>query len=188
MSNQYATAQQYRDLVTGAPTQQYTDEQLDTYLKVATINVEQFTERIFIQQEYTEVFIGDGRDSHLVYQYPIASVTSVDQATIAISPAVVSYDPVRFQNTTQDLASGRLRMDGLDTSGITTWAADQKYTVVYVGGPAAVPDSVVHATALWAAELLSPDYAGPRDGSTAIIPMLTEQILELLEPIRRRRV
>jgi len=188
MPRQYATAAQYRDLVTGAPTRQYTDAQLDNYLQIATVNVEQFCERIFEQGTYTEVFVGDGRDSHLVYQYPVISVTSVDQDTIAISPVTVSYAVTRFMNTTQDLESGRLRMDGLDTSGITVWAADQKYTVVYEGGFVAVPPAVVHATALWCAELLRPDYAGPRTDSPDIIPMTTEQILELLEPIRRRRV
>lgn len=188
MPRQYATATEYRALATGAPTGQYNDEQLNNILQIATVNVEQFCERIFLQDTYTEVFLGNGTASWLLYEYPIISVTSVDQDSIAITPANVSYDPTRFILTSQDLRSGRLRMDGLDISGISAWAGDQKYTVVYEGGYATVPHAVAHATALWGAELLQPDYAGPRSDAPAIIPMLTEQILELLEPIRRRRV
>lgn len=188
MARQYATADEYRALKSGAPNQQYQDVELDSYLQVATANVEQFCERIFEQQTYTEDFVGTGRASHLVYQYPIISVTSATQNTLAISPVQTAYDTDRFLLTTQNLASGRLLMDGLSTDGTTTWSGDSRWSVVYEGGFAEIPPVVKHATLLWTSELLRPDYAGVRSDAPEIIPMTTEQILELLEPLRRRRL
>jgi hypothetical protein len=173
-------------MVTGAPTRQYTDAQLDYYLQVATANVEQWTERIFEQQTYTEVYRGDGYNTHLVYEYPIISVTSIKQDTISDVSVETIMDPTKLVLDDRNLSVGRIELDGFDE--VTTFSPSSLYTLVYEGGFATLPIAVKHATVLWAAELLRPDYAGVRSDAPEIVPLTTEQITELLGPLRRRRV
>lgn len=185
-NRQYATADDYRTMVTGAPTRQYNDAQLDYYLQVATANVEAWTERIFSQQTYMERFRGDGSTTRLVYQYPVISVTSLQEETIADVPVTTVMDESKLILDDLNLSVGRIQLDGYDT--ISSFAPSSLYELVYEGGFAALPIAVKHATVLWTAELLRPDYAGVRSDAPEIVPLTTEQITELLGPLRRRRV
>lgn len=185
-NRQYATADDYRAIASGAPHRQYSDAQLDYYLQVATANVEQWTERIFQQQTYTETFVGDGSATHLVYEYPIISVTSLQEDTIAASPVTTVMDETALVLSDRNLGSGRIELDGTDD--VSAFSPSALYTLSYSGGFVEIPIAVKHATCLWAAELLRPDYAGVRSDAPEIVPLTTEQITELLGPLRRRRV
>lgn len=185
---QYATVEDYRAMVTGAPTRQYTDAQVEYYLTVATAAVEQYTERIFSQETYTEKWRGDASNTHLVYQYPIISATSLEQDTIDTTPVNTAMDVSHLVLDDENVKIGRVELDSFDASGISSFSPSSLYTFVYEGGFAEIPLAVKHATALWCAELLRPDYAGVRDSAPEIIPMTTEQISELLAQYRRRRI
>jgi hypothetical protein len=184
-ARQHLTAQEFRAKPLGVSLKQFTDPQLDDFIQIATEAVEGFTERIFVKQSYTEKFVGDGSTTFLANNYPLVAVTSLSQATNAITPAVTTYDINRLLRTTANDACGRIALDGLGT--ITAFSGTSLYTLVYEAGYAAIPMTIKQATALWVAELMQPDYAGAGAG-VEVVPLTTEQIVELLTPHKRRRI
>lgn len=183
----YLTPAEFREKPFGIPLRQYSDEMLEDYIEIASANVDAFCERHFGQATYTEVFRGDGSNTHLVYQYPIISVTSLAEQTIEDTPVTSSY-PVStgLIRTTNNDSVGRIELNGLDD--ISAFSPANLYTLVYVGGYATIPAVVKHATALWVSELLKPDYGGAQETVPEIVPITNQQIADLLVPIRRRRI
>jgi hypothetical protein len=189
VARQYITADEYRARYVGSPQQgaKYNDAILETYIEIATANVEAFCERIFSEEEYTEVFRGDGSTTHLVYEYPIIDVATLTEATVETTSVTTTYDIDRLIRTTRNDSVGRIELDGLDDN-ITSFSPLSLYTLEYTGGFTELPVAVKHATALWVSELMRPDYF-PSDGrSPEVIPLTSEQIAELLIPLRRRRI
>lgn len=187
MGRKYVTPAEYRALVTGSPVRQYSDEVLNSYIEIATANVEAYTERVFEAINYTEVFRGDNSRTYLVLEYPIISITSLTQNTVANPPVSTAMDiSSRLVRTTDNNNMGRIELDGLDT--VTNFSAANLYTIVYRGGFESIPVTVKHATALWTSELMRPDYGGAQSRVPEIIPLTSEQIAEMLNPLRRRRL
>lgn len=188
MPRQYLTAEEFRTRkYFSMPNRQYDNAILDDYLQIATANVEAYCERIFTSQTYTEKFLGDGSTTHLVYQYPITAYTSLSKTTTGAAPVTTTYAVAKLIRHDINDGSGRVELDSASGEPFTNFSGDAIYTVIYTGGPTEMPVAVKHATGLWASELLRTDY-----GSTAqapeIVPMTSQQIVELLQPIRRRRV
>jgi hypothetical protein len=188
MARKYITPDEYRARFTGAPQRgaKYDDSTLNAYIEIATANVEQYTERCFEWTEWSETFRGDGTATWLAYQYPmqtsgdyvpvieVLTTTGTTEGSIDFATAAV--------NTTANAAQGRIELD------VDTFGAGNLYRVTYTAGFAEIPVAVKHATALWVAELMRPDYF-PGDGRTPeIIPLSSEQITDLLGPLRRRRI
>lgn len=187
MARQYITPAEFRAKPFGVALRQYSDPMLVDYIEIATANVETFTERIFAETTYTDTFKGDGSTTHLVYQYPITTIVSLDETTIEATPVVTAYDVAHFIRTSANDAIGKLEMDGLDEN-IFTFVGSNLYTVEYTAGFAAIPVAVKHATALWVSELIKPDYGGAQESVPEIVPLTSQQIGDLLIPLRRRRI
>lgn len=188
MPRQYLTAEEFRTRkYFGLPQRQYDTEVLDEYLQIATANVEAYTERIFESQQYTEVFVGDGSLTYIGYQYPLISVQSLTEVTLSSAPITTVADVSKRLDTSLNNDINRYELTGLDLAGITSFRTDAKYTYVYTAGYATIPGVVKHATGLWAAELLRGDY-GATAQTPQVVPLTSEQIVELLNPIRRRRI
>lgn len=188
MPRQYLTADEFRTRkFFSMPNRQYDNSALDEYLQVATANVEAYCERIFAQQTYTEKFRGDGSTTHLVYEYPIQSVTSLQEVTLGTAPITTSYTVGNLILDDLNKSIGRVELDTSTAEQISAFRGDAIYTLVYVGGLSEIPVVVKHATGLWCAELLRMDY-GSTSQSPEIVPLTSQQIVELLQPLRRRRI
>lgn len=184
----YITSAEFRAKPFGVPLKQFSDFQIEDFIEIATVAVEQFTERIFAHQSHTETFVGDGSLTHLCHEYPLTSVTSLTRVALGGSGATDTYDVTnRLIRTTANDSVGRIELDGLDAN-IGSFSTSYKYTLVYTAGYHSIPAGVKHATALWASELMRPDYGGVSTSTPEIVPLTTEQIIELLTPIKRRRI
>lgn len=185
MSRQYLTAEEFRTRkFFSMPNRQYDNSVLDEYLQIATANVEAYTERIFLSQQYTEKFQGDGTLTYLAEQYPLTAISSLTQTVIS-DGSVTNGDPSKLVRTDRNDSISRIELTGTDS--VTSFRGDAIFTLIYTAGFATVPGVVKHATGLWCAELLRGDY-GNTDRAPQVVPMTSQQIVELLNPIRRRRI
>lgn len=186
MARQYLTADEFRTRkFFSMPNRQYDNTVLDEYLQIATANVEAYTERIFESATYTEKFVGDGSLTFLGYQYPLTGITSLTEVAIA-DGTTKTADLTKLVRTDLNDSIARVVLSGND-SNVSSYRADCIYTLIYTAGYATIPVVVKHATGLWCAELLRADY-GATQQSPEIVPMTSQQIVELLNPIRRRRI
>jgi hypothetical protein len=186
MARKYITADEFKNKPLGVALRQYSSDQLDSLIEIATEQVESYCERIFEQTTYTETFIGDGTATYLTNQYPIISITSLSQTTIATTPATTTVTASSLTRTTDADKYGKIILG--PSSQITSFAGDSKYTITYTAGYATMPPAIKHATALFMSELLKPDYGGAQDTVPEIIPISSQQIADLLGIYRRRRI
>lgn len=178
----YITPAEFRAKPLAVPLRQYSDEQIAEYAEIATSGVEDFLERIITRGTYTETFRGDDSATHLTHEYPILSIVSVTGTTIKTNPVTTAYSLAHLVRTTQNDASGRIELDGLGE--FTAFSSANTYKIVYEAGFDAIPPKVKQATALWMVELLKPDLVVDDDEKS----ITSEQIVELLTPLRRRRI
>jgi hypothetical protein len=186
MARQYITTDQFRVLPLGGVKNASIkdDALLERYIEIATVNVEQFTERIFESATYVEIFRGDDSLTFLAENYPILTVVSIDDITPG---AEIEGDPASLLvRTTINNECGRMELVG--KGNIASFSSGSIYRIVYTAGYDPIPLAVQHATALWVTELLQPDYLGPQDGTPALVPASSQQISDLLVPLRRRRI
>jgi len=186
MARKYITATEFKDKPLGIALRQYSSDQLDSLIEIATEQVESYCERVFEQATYTETFVGDGSSTYLTLQYPLTSVTSISSTTIAVVPVTTTVTPSTLVRTTETDKFGKVRLG--PASGIDVFLPDAKYTIVYTAGYATLPPAIKHATALFVSELVKPDYGGAQDSTPEIIPMSSQQIADLLSIYRRRRI
>jgi hypothetical protein len=186
MSRKYITAEEFKNKPLGVALRQYSSDQLDSLIEIATEQVESYCERVFEQTTYTETFIGDGTSTYLTNQYPITSITSLSQTTIATTPVTTTVTGSSLTRTTDGDKYGKIILG--PNSEITSFSAGSKYTIVYAAGYATLPPAIKHATALFMSELLKPDYGGAQDTVPEIIPISSQQIADLLGIYRRRRI
>lgn len=156
-------------------------ESIDMFLQTASEQVEAYCERKFELQTHVEQIWGTGRNKIIVDQYPLAGVTSIVYDDNYGGNWAVDANYVRFH------PSGVIEWKFPLNQG--PWRTDRIYTITYTAGFDPVPAPVKHATALWATELMRPNFAGPQPERPAeLVPFTTEQIGELLENYRRRRI
>jgi hypothetical protein len=186
MARKYITAEEFKNKPLGVALRQYSSEQLDSLIEIATEQVETYCERIFEQTTYTETFIGDGSTAYLTNQYPIITITSLSETTIATSPVTTAVTAASLTRTTDADKYGKIIIG--PSSQITSFSPGAKYTIVYTAGYATLPPAIKHAAALFMSELLKPDYGGAQDTVPEIIPISSQQIADLLGIYRRRRI
>lgn len=186
MARKYITADEFKNKPLGVALRQYSSDQLDSLIEIATEQVESYCERIFEQTTYTETFLGDNTATYLTNQYPIISITSLTQTTIAATPVVTTVTGSSLTRTTDHDKYGKIILG--PNSEITNFSSASKYTIVYTAGYASMPPAIKHATALFMSELLKPDYGGAQDTVPEIIPISSQQIADLLGIYRRRRI
>lgn len=156
-------------------------ESIDTFLETASEQVEMYCERKFALQTHVEQIWGTGRNKLMLDQYPVTGVTSISFEDDYGGNWTVDTNYVRFH------PSGVLEWKFPISQG--PWRRDRIYTVTYTAGFDPVPGPIKHATALWATELMRPNFGGPQPERPAeLVPFTTETIGELLENYRRRRI
>ena len=184
MSN-FVTAEEFRAMPLGVSLKQFSDEQLDSLIEVAQANVESLCDRHFASAYYTEEWMGDGTAVYITEEYPVIQVLEMTQ----IDPSAgteVDLDVTKLVLLPHEKSAGILRLNGFDV--VTTFDVSYKYQVYYRAGFTTVPVAIKHATKLWTAELLQPDFAGVNSNVPDVIPLTSEQITELLTPYRRIRI
>lgn len=157
-------------------------ESIEEFIATASDQVELFCDRKFLSSSRTEEVRGSGLNELLLDEWPVTALTSIDWVDSSGTTGTVDVSLVRFSE------SGVLRWIN-STNG--PWYEDYTYTVVYVAGYALadIPRPVKHAVALWTSDLMRPSFAGPsRERPPELVPLTTEQIGELLENFRRRRI
>lgn len=179
----YISVTEFKKLPLGVSLKSMEDETLQYILDVATGNVEQFCERVFSSAYYTEKVIGNDDTKILLWNYPVIQYVSVKQT---LDGADTTISTSLLKRTTANDASGILELDGTDT--VSTFSSSAVYEIQYRAGYETIPYTIKHATALWASELLQPDYSGPQQQSIELIPATSEQISELLTLFKRRRI
>jgi hypothetical protein len=186
MARQYITADEFKDKPLGIALRQYSNDQLGSFIEIATEQVESFTERILSSATYTETFIGDGSTTYLTTQYPLISVTSISETTVSATPVTTTATVNTLVRTTETDKYGKILLG--PSTEIAAFSPGAKYTIVYTAGYATLPPAVKHATALFVSELVKPDYGGAQDTTPEIIPISSQQIADLLTNYRRRRI
>ena len=181
----FITADEFKARPLGIAIKQIDPVALAAMIEVASENVEDYLERSLLIQSYTATFTGDGSDTYIAWNYPITQITSLTQ-TDSLG-AQTTMDVAKIDITRS--YAGILRLSGTDA--ITSFGPSSTYTLTYSAGIAAtvndLPARVKHATALWTAELLRPDYAGAGDDASGIA-LSSEQIVELIGKLRRKRI
>lgn len=157
-------------------------ENLDTFLETASAQVEAYCERKFELQTHVESIYGSGHNTILLNQYPVVQLESISYEDEWTSvPQYIAVDAIRYDE------SGVLNLKYPGTMG--PWRTDRIYIVSYTAGYDPVPAPIKHATALWATELMRPNFIGPQPERPAdLVPLSTQQIADLLDNYRRRRL
>lgn len=156
-------------------------ESIDEFIQTASEQVEAYCERKFELQEHVEQIWGSGSNRLMVDQYPVTAIGTVTYSDDYGGEWTVDTNYVRFH------PSGVLDWKFPITQG--PWRRDRIYTVTYSAGFDPIPGPIKHATALWVTELLRPNFMGPTPERPAeLVPFTTEQIGEMLENYRRRRI
>ena len=182
----YITVDEFRELPLGVSLKSMKEETIQYMLDVATGNVEQFCERVFASAYYAEVIMGNATDTLTLWNYPVIDYISLKQTTLGPAGGEVEMDVNSLIRTSMYDSAGLLVLSGYDS--VTTFGTGNIYTIEYQAGFETVPLTIKHATALWATELLQPDYSGPAQGSVELVPATSEQISELLTLWKRRRI
>lgn len=170
----------------GVPLRQYEDAYITEQIEAATAAVEDFCERVFAEETFTEVFRGDGTATFLLPQYPLVGITSLTETTIGTDPVETEYDLSHLIRTTVNDSCGRLELDG--SGEFSAFSPAALYEVVYTAGYDPIPAPVRKATAIWVTEFLKPDYGGASQEVPEIVPQSTQTIVDLLTPYKRRRI
>jgi hypothetical protein len=184
----YISVEEFKDLPLGVSLKNMSNDTLQYILDVATGNVEQFTERVFSSAYYEEVVVGNDSDTLTLWNYPVIDYISLKQTVFGPSGGDTEMDVNSLVRTTTFDSAGLMVLSGYDSSNITTFSSGNTYTIQYRAGFETIPPTVKHATALWATELLQPDYSGPNQQAMELIPASSEQISELLTIWKRRRI
>lgn len=157
-------------------------EALVEFIETASEQVERFCDRKFLSSSRTEKVWGSGRNELMLDEWPMTALTSINWVDRAGVTGTVDVAKVRWSS------NGILEFIDVKNG---PWYKDRLYTVVYVAGysTADMPRPIKHAVALWASDLMRPAFAGPsRERPPELVPLTTEQITELLENYRRRRL
>lgn len=157
-------------------------EALQEFIETASDQVERFCDRKFLTGTRVETIWGKGGNELILDEWPVTSLTSVTWVDTNANSGTTDTSTLRF--TSAGIVEFKNLVNG-------PWRRDRLYTVTYVSGYALadIPRPVKHAVALWASDLMRPMYAGPsRERPPELVPLTTEQIGELLENYRRRRI
>lgn len=152
------------------------------FIETASEQVERFCDRKFLTGTRAESMWGSGSNALLLDEWPVTALNTVTYVDSSGVTGTVDVSTLRFTE------SGVVEFAN---SANGPWRTDRLYTIEYVSGYAAadMPKPIKHAVALWASDLMRPMYAGPsRERPPEMVPLTTEQIGELLDNFRRRRL
>lgn len=155
---------------------------LQEFIETASEQVERFCDRKFLSSQRVEDVYGSGEYRLMLDEWPVTALTTVTWVDADGQTGSVDVSLLRFRES--GVVEWVDRANG-------PWYRSRLYTVTYTAGYALseMPRPIKHAVALWATDLMRPSYAGPsRERPPELVPLTTEQITELLENYRRRRI
>jgi hypothetical protein len=183
MSN-LITLDYFKSLPLGIKTstlEKLSDTALNNFIATASEQVRKYCDRQFDVTTITnEPHYTKTMRRLVLEQYPVISLTSI------------SWTDDTGQTGTHDPSDFRILPGGIIEWKLTRFPAPflqgRIYYITYSAGYATIPGPVQHATALWVTELLQPAYAGPSNDAPELVTLTSQQIGELLESYRRRRI
>lgn len=157
-------------------------ESLQEFIETASEQVELFCDRRFLSSQRVEEVRGTDRAELLLDEWPVTALTSVTWIDTAGTTGTVDTSLLRFSEG--GVVSFKNLTDG-------PWYSSRLYTVTYTAGYTAesMPRPLKHAVALWTTELMRPSFGGvSTQRPPEFVPLSTEQIEDLLDNFRRRRL
>ena len=157
------------------------DDQLATTIEAASDHLEDYLDREILTANYTDRRRGTGTEKILLPVYPITALSSA-----------YMYDGLGNQ-TEWDTSEFYINSD----AGILEFIKRDRYSFTkhytwefsYTAGYATVPTPVKHAAAFQTVKMLQPIFrGGSQFTETELITDLDDQIIELLEVYKRRRI
>lgn len=154
-------------------------DQVAVILQFASDHLEDYMDRRILNGNYVDKLRGAGLATQMLSQYPVTAIN-----------AVTAYGP-----TNQGISYNVGRFIFNSTSGILEWGDKTEsrfdkyntYWVDYEAGYETIPGPIKFATALQATKMLQPLFrGGVAFTEVELIQDLDEQIVELLEPYRRK--
>lgn len=182
--SQFITPQELKEYslpVTSKQWQLVGDDQLTTVIEAASDHLEDYMDRKILAANYTDRREGTGTHKILLEVYPITALTS-------------AYQIDGYGNQTQwDTSEFYINAD----AGMLEFINRNRYSFTksctwqfeYTAGYASVPTPVKHAAAYQTVKMLQPLFRGGSNFTeTELITDLDDQIVELLEFYKRRRI
>lgn len=158
------------------------DTQLDTVLQEASEFVEDYLDRHIASAYYEERVVGSDRPMLILEEYPITYLVSVEARDL--TEQVTSYDTESFI-----IHADAGMIEWVDKAR-NLFSSQRVYVVNYMAGYYPIPGPIKKATALQTVEMLQPIFRRTNTNMTQadVIPETSEQIVELLEKYRRKRI
>ena len=157
------------------------DEQLVKTITAASDHLEDYLDRKILTANYTDR--RRGTDSHkiLLSVYPVTALASAYQ--IDGLGNTTTWDTSEFYINENAGIIEFIKRDKYEFGKLSTWQFD------YTAGYSAVPTPVMQATAFQTVKMLQPIFrGGSQFTETELIEGLDEQVIELLEYYKRRRI
>jgi hypothetical protein len=167
--------------VTAAQWSKVGDDQLAIVIGFASDHLEDYMDRRIATGNYVTKLWGSGGWLQLLPVYPVVAVNYVTSYDAYHNPTSYSIDDFWVDNE----------------AGILEWYNKNRYKFTrssrwlfdYEAGFATTPGPVKHAAALQTVKMLQPLFRGGTNFTEIeLITELDEQIVELLDPYKRRRI
>lgn len=158
------------------------EDQLEVVIGYASDHIEDYLDRKIAVTAVTDrLRKGSGSSRQMLSTYPVTSLTSV-----------TSYDTAG-NATVHDLADFYINNDSAILEFLNrdknSFTKTKIWQIAYNAGYAATPGPVKHAVALQTVKMLQPLFrGGSQFAETELIMELDEQIVELLDYYKRRRI
>lgn len=156
-----------------------TDAALEELIETASAQVEGYCNRKFASTSYTDTVYGTNNRRLILKESPATAITSV--SWVDDTGQTGTHNANLFRILPGSILEWKDPVNGPFHSG-------RLYSVVYTAGYATIPGPVKHAVALWVTELLQPAFAGPSQEAPELVALSSQQIGELLEEYRRKRI
>jgi hypothetical protein len=157
------------------------DDQLQRAIDTASERISNWLDRKMAVGNYVERYNGSGTGALLLRQYPVITVNSVSSVNLAGTVRLWNINDFRV-----DADAGILYFAN---TGRWAFFRDLDWTVDYNAGFVQLPEVVKHATALQTIIILQPMFRGGREFTeTKLIEGIDEQIVDMLDELKRRRM
>lgn len=168
--------------VTSAQWSKVGDDQIETVIGYASEHLEDYMDRAVDITEYTDrIHKGSGTELQLLSVFPVTTLTSVYSVDGSNNRTLVDNDQFLVDNE-----AGILEFLNRNRFAFSKYV---KWEVTYSAGYSTIPGPLKHACALQTVKMLQPLFRGGSNFTEVeLIDELDEQIVELLEYYKRRRI
>jgi len=157
------------------------DDQLAVVIGYASDHLEDYMDRKVLTANYTDRRGGTGSHKILLSVYPVTAISSAYQTDSLGNET--SWDTSEFYINENAGILEFIKRGRYAFYKYYTW------TFNYTAGYAAVPGPIKHATALQTVKMLQPLFRGGTNFTeTELVTDLDEQVMEMLEVYKRRRI